>query len=659
MTAPRRIRELPLWKKMVFALLPAALLVALLAGAEVLLRVVDPVPPEPFVHEVTFDGVTWYETNRAWLRRYFPAGSPMVPEFKTVLFRKEKTPRTFRVICLGGSTMYGTPYDMNATIPGILRRQLRHRYPGLEWEVINLGASAINSNVVRDLSGELLMFDPDLIVVYMGHNEYYGPDGVGASFAEKLIPALTPVKYRLRELRLMRKAEEWLVGTAAGGKDPAGLMQQVSGGHHVRYGSAESDRILAHFEDNLDAILSVFADAGVPVVLSDVASNLMFPPFAGDSLIGGMAAGDFIRVMEEENRAGRHDAMLERVSRLDPAGAQDPHAAYWKGVALRHLGRVPEAVAALEAARDADLLKFRAPGAVNAILHRVAEQRGVLCVRADSLLRGASPDGIPGDALFWEHLHPTPAGYYTIAGGILDAITRSGLIPTPAATAVPLPFSFDSLHICWLDLAYGDVSIAHLTGRWPFDRYQREPLVLRGADPLQVQIALEVHGRRVQWNEACYRSATLFWRTGRLEDALTTYRAMLEEYPYSFYTNYLAGSLLNVMGRTEEAAVFMRTSIRSNPGYLPARLDMGLLEVNAGRFGEGEALLLQVVREAGPAPEEQRMKANALYGLGAAAANQGDLPKAMEAIGQALAIAPGYPDALRLRAAISGRAAVR
>ena len=180
MSANDRVRTIVGWKRLAFSLVPAFLIVLVLFAAEIVLRITGPVVDDGLVTEVQFDGTTWYQTNRAYLAKYFPAGSPMVPEFKTILFRKEKLPQTFRVMCLGSSTMFGTPYDMNANIPGILRRQLRHRYPKTEWEVMNCGASAINSNVVRDLAPDLLAFRPDLVLIYMGHNEYYGPDGIGA-----------------------------------------------------------------------------------------------------------------------------------------------------------------------------------------------------------------------------------------------------------------------------------------------------------------------------------------------------------------------------------------------------------------------------------------------------------------------------------------------
>ncbi len=644
--------KLPLWKRILFSIVPAALFLVLLVLAEFVARWASPVPPERLVDEVQFDGITWYQTNRSFLKKYFPAGTPLVPEFKTGLFRKEKTGTTFRVMCLGGSTMFGTPYDMNANIQGILRRQLRHRYPSLEWEVINWGASAINSNVIRDLADDLLAFTPDLVIIYMGHNEYYGPDGIGASFPERYIPSLTPLKYRMRELRLVQIVQQWIAGAAPDAGSAGNLMRQVSGGSLVPTDSEENTRVLQRFEANLSDILETFSAAQIPVVISDVASNLLFPPFAGDSVIGSRNTTEFDLQMRKLSGEGRYDEMLDVIHTLSAPDTLHPFALYWKGFALRATGHPKEARELLLGARDQDLLKFRAPRQVNTIIHAASTTYHIPLVAADSLLGAGSGDGIPDETMFWEHLHPTPAGYSIIASGFLETITKSGIVRVPPAVLTQVPFHMDSLRVCWLDLAYGDFSIQRLTGKWPFESYARTPLVLLNADPQQLSIVRDTYARVLQWNEACYASAKTFWRMGRLRDALTTYEAMLEEYPYSFYTNYLAGSLLNTMGEGDRAIGYLKQSISANPEYLPPRLDLGLLDVNHGRYAEALVQLQAVVDQAGTTPEQMRIKANALYGIGAACANQGDMDRAAAAVDQALLLQPGYTDALRLKEAI-------
>jgi tetratricopeptide (TPR) repeat protein len=603
-------------KHILFSLIPVVLLLLLIAAAEFALRAFDVAPPPPLVTEVRYDGTEWYQTNRAYLSKYFPAGTPLIPEFKTTLFRKQKGPQTFRIMCLGSSSMFGTPYDMNANIPGIVRKQLRHLYPDVEFEVINWGASAINSNVVRDFAPLLLAFHPDLVLLYMGHNEYYGPDGVGASFLEKQLPMLTRWKYALREYRLMRVITPVLVGGTR--TPPTNLMREVSEGQLVRSGSDDEQRVFGNFASNLRSILRTFTNEHVPVLVGSPSSNLMFPPFVDDSL----------------SSAANH---------------------YAKGVSLRAQGRAGEARTSLAAARDADLLKFRAPGEISAITHGVCTEAGVRVFSGDSALSARSVDGIAGDTLFWEHLHPTALGYYVLANAFVNQIIAGKYVPGASRMTGLLPFDSDSLSICWLDLAYGEFSIRHLTGHWPFENYRRATPLLDQADNILGTMVADVHARKKAWNEACYGMATYFWRGGRTRDALTTYEAMLEEYPYGFYTNYLEGSLLNSLGRSEEAVRYYRRSLASNPEYTRARLDLGLIMVNRGENENAQRELSLVLQQSSDDTSARQVKATAHYGLAALRANRGDITGAVGELDDALKLVPGYPDALRMRQAINAR----
>ncbi|HAL55785.1 MAG TPA: hypothetical protein DCP63_04730, partial [Bacteroidetes bacterium] len=188
-------------KNLLLSLASIAVLALLLLAAEMILRYTSPSLDDPLVREVVYDGIEWYQVNRSYLKKYFSPTDPLIPELKPSLFKKTKDENLFRIVCLGGSSMFGTPYQMTATIPGMVRKQLRHLYRKKEIEVVNLAASAINSNVIADFAPRLVEFDPDLVLIYMGHNEVYGPDGVGAAGLEKVFPFITPMKYRFRELR--------------------------------------------------------------------------------------------------------------------------------------------------------------------------------------------------------------------------------------------------------------------------------------------------------------------------------------------------------------------------------------------------------------------------------------------------------------------------
>jgi len=633
-------------KNLLFSLLPTLAVAGVLVVTEFSLRLFAPNPDTEPVLDFTFDGIEWHQVNRAYLSKYFPPGTPAVPEFKPSLFFRAKPPGLFRVICLGGSSMFGTPYIMSGTIPAVVRKQLRHLAPERDVEVINWSATAINSNVVRDLSEELLKFEPDLVLIYMGHNEFYGPDGIGANILERWIPVLTRLKYDLRELRLMQV----LQGILAGEHQDTGelnLMRQVSGASLIALDSDESRRIFERFEDNLHAIVQTFRLRSIPVILSEVSSNLLFPPFVSDSSIAATTRRALLEA-EGKVRADSAQAAIGALSAVPPDDSLAAAVQYWKGRGLLALGQADEARGALKLARDLDLLKFRAPSAINEIIRRVAAEEQVPCIAADSIL-GERSGGIPGDAVFWEHLHLTNEGYAIVAQLFVEAILDQKLVSTPKTRL--LPYDIDSLSITWLDRAYADLSIQHLTSRWPFQNYHRKRAVLEEAPPPLQEIASATYGRELQWDEGCYRTATYFWARRRFREAQTTYAALLEEYPYGFFPNYLMGSLLNHIGRTTEAIAYYRRSIRSNPGFPRARLDMALLSINAGRIEEGIRELtavLDLLPEAG----QEEVRAMVYYGLAAGYANRGDLNRGLSYVDQALTLAPNYREAIRLRAQI-------
>jgi tetratricopeptide (TPR) repeat protein len=639
-------------KAVLFSLLPVTVLVLILALVEGMLRMTQKEAEVPLVLEMRYDGVTWLGANRSYLGKYFPPGSPSIPEFKTTLFRREKSPRSFRIMCLGGSTMFGTPYDMNANIAGIVRKQLRRLLPDREVEVINWGATAIGSNVIRDFAPRLLAFQPDLVLIYMGHNEFYGPGGVGASWVEKNVPWLSRLGAWVRDLRLVRMVLSWLPQRPpVGNEEATNLMKQVSGGSLVALESQDAERIFRLFGENLRAIVGTLQEARVPVILSDVSSNQMFPPFVSDSLEqggnliaeakGAVLRGDPARALAIRHTLSGHDTANAFVN-------------YWAGRAALLQGDSLLARELLRCARDNDLLKFRAPSRINAIIHEVAAERGVPLLAADSLFSALSPGGVPGDSLFWEHLHPRLAGYYALASGFVRSMVEERLVLDPAAGRPLIPLNADSLSIAWLELAYADVSIQNLTGHWPFEEYVRRPEVLPGADPALLRIVMDTYRRAIAWNEGCYRSATFFWSRSDLRRAETTYEALIEDYPSGFYANYLLGSLLTRMGKAEAALGYYLRSIASNPDYPQSRVDCGLLQVNRGKFDEA-IMQFQTALRLLVKPEQRGLRSDALYGLGAAFANKGEMRQALEMLDRSLEASPSNRSAAQLRSQISGR----
>ncbi|MCW8865396.1 MAG: hypothetical protein OQK22_10920, partial [Colwellia sp.] len=109
------------------------------------------------------------------VKRYFPEGSaaPSVT-IETNFFLKEKPENGLRIVVQGGSTAAGFPFGYGASIAGMLDYRLKQSFPDRTVEVINTALAAVNSYTILDFVDEIIEQQPDAVLIYAGHNEYYG-----------------------------------------------------------------------------------------------------------------------------------------------------------------------------------------------------------------------------------------------------------------------------------------------------------------------------------------------------------------------------------------------------------------------------------------------------------------------------------------------------
>ena len=640
---PRRNRYL--------VVVPYAVIIAVVVVLNAALPSLDPSLDVPFTKPIVEDGIQYQQINRSYLAPFFPAGSPMVPELRSTFVLEKKYQHSFRVLCLGESSMFGVPFQFSATIPALVRKQLRHLYPDSDIEVINLGASAINTNVIRAMVPEYLSLEPDLVLIYTGHNEYYGPEGVGASWLDRHVPGYIQAKYSLRRQPLVMGFQK-LVGRM-GGAPASGernLMKQVSGGATVPLEGPESERIFSRFEENLTLILKGFAEHHVPVVIADISSNLMFPPFAP----GASGSPDPLPAALAAQHFDACDGMVRNVLAEDPSSA---YGLYWQGRLSLARGDTAAAVRSLERARDNDLLKFRAPGRINGIIHEVGRAASVPVLAIDSLLRASSPHGITDSVLFSEHLHPTFAGYDLIARAFVRSIVDRRLVPS-GHTALPalLPFHPDSLSVPWLDLAYGAIGMRNLTGSWPFTGMPSRDHILRGREAWEMKIVNEVYGGTKGWTDALLQYAYDAHQHKNDAAMVTSLAALVEEYPWTYPFRYGLAGALEATGQVDDAIEQYEIARALRPEFVQACVDMAGVLLRVGRVQEAREQLHAFFADPGNKRVPVETRAKAYYELAAITVSGDSVTQSMEYLAEALRLVPGYQPALALQAQLQGAA---
>ena len=92
--------------------------------------------------------------------------------FRRQSFAAKKGRNTFRVFCLGGSTVQGRPYSVETSFTTWLGLSLSAARPEISYEIVNCGGISYASYRLVPVMRELLEYEPDLFIIYTGHNEF-------------------------------------------------------------------------------------------------------------------------------------------------------------------------------------------------------------------------------------------------------------------------------------------------------------------------------------------------------------------------------------------------------------------------------------------------------------------------------------------------------
>jgi tetratricopeptide (TPR) repeat protein len=407
-----------------------------LAGVELGLRLVGYGHPTSYFLPSTIDGQNFLLPNPKFAYRFFPPALARAP--LPMRMRAEKPANTYRIFLFGESAAYGDP-DPAYGVGRYLEQLLKERYPGTDFEVVCVAMVAINSHAILPIARECVRLDGDLWIVYMGNNEMIGAYGPGTVFGTRAPPQrVVRAILAIKSTRLGQLLESLLNSVRGNSAVPEawggiGMFSK----NQLRHDDAARLRAYENFKGNLADILSAGEQAGVPIILSTVASNLRdCAPFASlhapDLTAIDLSAWD--KLYQEGvawETAGSYSNALTAYSN---AAAMDPEFAELQfRIGTCHLALTNREAAhrAFVAARDYDVLSVRADSRLNQIVLDAAKpypSQQVLAVDAARELTGHSPDGILGKELFLEHVHYTLEGNYRLARIFAERVTT--LLPT-------------------------------------------------------------------------------------------------------------------------------------------------------------------------------------------------------------------------------------
>ena len=596
-------KKTPKWFYILLVLLPVMFFVIL----EMFLRIVN---YGNNVDQWVDVGEGKYTINSNIGKKYFPSGN-FNPAASEDEFDIQKKSNCFRVFVLGASSAEGFPYGPMGSFSRYIRRRLELVYPNTPIEVINLGMSAISSYTVLDLVPGVLDQKPDLILIYTGHNEYYGAMGVGSVESFGSSRALIRLMIYLNDFRitqLLRNSLTWATSLLSSkNAAPSGtVMSIMAKDKYILLNSKLFNAGVEQFKENMADILKSIEDKGVPVILGRLVSNLKGQkPFISASTPGYPTADQVYGEAEYELKSN-HSAKADSLFKL---------------------------------AKDLDALRFRAPEKMNSVIDELGMKFHDPVVPIDSIFDAASPAGIVGDNLIVDHLHPNVRGYQLMGKAFYDCMEKEGYLPKTENAKIPFGEQ-DSLTranfvFTRLDSVIGDDGITILKTNWPYakrskvmsDFSEKDFVDLLQPKDLTDTIAMYHIEERISWTDAHLLAAATYLRRDDIGDYLKHINVLLYQYPALKDFNTLL-------------TFFYQKGKIDLSDYTPKRV--GMIQVKRGQYDDAIKYLTEAYKSTPHDP-------TVLYNLSLAYSKKKDFKTALTIIDECLMANPNYPGAEDLK----------
>lgn len=433
--APRTRGEMKEIEKNLFALAAGVSLIILI---EVLLAVAGVTPlkdKDPFVG---FKGSSPVFIPKPGHPNTYFLNPAKETYFNRQEFRYPKPSKTFRIISFGGSTTYGRPYINNTSFPSWISRILNNAQTSVNFENINMGGISYASYRVRRLVREMAAYSPDLYIIYSGHNEFLESRTFQKIKNEP--EALRKLRDFLHRSRIytvissavypLRKSRKTVLPQEVNAK-----LEEIGGYELYRRDPEFRKVVITQYRDSIERIIRFCRKKGIPLILCTLPSNLTgISPFKSEHE-AGLSPGDLAewnRLMgSAEDELNRHNftGALDRIRSAEVIDASFAYLQYLKGRILMKLGKPDEAGKAFLLAKEEDIVPLRALEAFNDIIRELAEKYHVRLADVEAAFWEVAPNGLPGNELFVDHVHPTIKGQQLIAWTVLSTAGKAGLLP--------------------------------------------------------------------------------------------------------------------------------------------------------------------------------------------------------------------------------------
>lgn len=572
-----------------------------------------------------FDNKQWIDASNGKIlinpdiaKRYFYS----VKDFPLTIqdaFDKVKKPNAFRIFVMGESSAAGYPFMPNGSFSRYLQKRLELVYPDKNIEVVNVAMTATNSYTIRDLLPGILEQKPDLIIIYAGHNEYYGALGAGSleslGRSRKLVNLMLYLE-KYKTIQLLRSFIQWGAGIFSGNSNANSgtLMSRMAKDQEIPLNSELFNDGIKQFEGNIQDVLEMAKAKNVPVILGTLVCNLKDQP-------------PFISI---------------RKSDLPPADK-----IYSEAIQNLKEGNTAIADSLFRYAKDLDALRFRAPEKINRIIIRLAKEYKEYLVNIDSAFASLSPGNVVGNNLMTDHLHPVLKGYEIIGNLIYKKMEDAKLLPAeePAIknNATQDSLTVKNIFFSKLDSVIAEYRIRLLKDDWPYkEKKDQLPLYeLINTRNFTDSLAFNVVLNKLTWEKAHRLLASRYLSENDILNFKKEMNIVIAQYPLIVDYYKIAGNDLLQRKLYDDAYPYLLKTIDLKPDAFSTKW-VGIIDLSKKKTDTAIKYLEMSFQYD---PKDSQV----LFNLAGAYSYKNRYSDALQTINKCLKIDSQFPDALNIK----------
>lgn len=346
------------------------------------------------------------------------------------------------IFVLGGSTVQGRPFAPKTAFPAWAECLLNDSANGSRVRVVNCGGVSFASYRLRQIVPELLTYDPDMIVIATGHNEFledhtYFRSTRAASRLGTVVDAIQ----QLKTVSLLRRIFASDAKTQTSEQVPIvnhevkAKLDNEAGYETYHYDADWHQAVLEQFERSLEDMIGLCGKANVPVIVVELASNSRdCAPFKSEHAptVSEQSRAAWVESMEEAEKAidlEKWDSAIPFLQKAIECSPEYALAHFRLARCFRATQDIPRAKQHYQLAVDHDVCPLRMKSTLHQSLRDICDQHSIPRLDCNDVLSDLSGDksGTFGFELFLDHVHPTVRAHQGIGRKLAELIHQNGI----------------------------------------------------------------------------------------------------------------------------------------------------------------------------------------------------------------------------------------